>query len=144
MTLFIINPDAQAKDKFEQATLKEVIQVVEKHKGEVVILNVFASWCPPCVQEAPTFVSFYKKYPPKTGVHLYGISLDDNPKELRKFITRRSINFPVYHCTQDFIDYFEIETIPTLLVFNREGNLVENLIGIASMNELTRIINKYK
>lgn len=144
ISICTFTPEVKAAEKFTPATLEEVMQVVESHKGEVVVLNIFASWCPPCVQEAHTFVQFYQKYPPQSGVHLYGISLDDDISELRGFISNRSINFPVYHCGQDFVDHFEIETIPTLIVFDREGNLVEYRIGIASMKELTEIMGKYK
>lgn len=144
MALICFTSNAQAQEKFKTATIDDVMAVVQSHKGEVVILNVFASWCPPCVQEAPTFVEFYKKYPPKSGVHLYGISVDDDEKVLLNFIDERSLNFPVFHCGQDFVDYFRIETIPTLLVFDREGNLVDNRIGIVPMNDLIAIMDEYK
>ena len=136
--------EAKAAEKYTPATLEQVMQVVKSHRGEVVVLNVFASWCPPCVQEAKTLTQFYQKYPPKSGIHLYGISLDDDLKELENFLSERNINFPVYHCGQDFVDNFEIETIPTLLVFDREGVLADYHLGIASMKELTDIMDKYR
>ena len=142
--LFLFAPELRAAEKFTPASMDEVAAIVDSHKGEVVVLNIFASWCPPCVQEASTFVQFYRQYPPSSGIHLYGISLDDNLDDLRKFINDYNTNFPVFHCGQDFVDYFEIQTIPTLIVFDREGSLVEYRIGIASLKELTDIMNKYK
>ena len=141
---YLLPLEAEAAKKYTPASLEEVMQVVKSHRGEVVILNVFASWCPPCVQEAKTLTQFYRKYPPESGIHLYGVSLDDDLNELEDFLADREINFPVYHCGQDFVDNFEIETIPTLIVFDREGTLADYHLGIASMKELTDIMDKYR
>ena len=133
----------KAAEPFTEANLAEIQKAVEKHKGELVLLNIFASWCPPCVQEARTFAEFYKKYPPQKGVHLIGISLDDDKNELKKFISERNVKYPVYLAGQDFVDFYEVQTIPTLILFDKEGNVAEYAIGIASIDELTKFIDKY-
>ena len=133
----------KAEEPFKEANLEEIQKAVAKYKGEIVLLNIFASWCPPCVQEARTFAEFYKKYPPQKGVHLIGISLDDDKRELKKFISERNVKYPVYLAGQDFVDFYEVQTIPTLILFDKEGNVAEYAIGIASIDELTKFIDKY-
>lgn len=133
----------KAEEPFKEANLAEIQKAVANHKGELVLLNIFASWCPPCVQEARTFAEFYKKYPPQKGIHLIGISLDDDKNELKKFIAERNVKYPVYLAGQDFVDFYEIQTIPTLILFDKEGNVAEYAIGIASIDELTKFIDKY-
>ena len=135
---------AQAAEKYTPANMNEIESMVGRHKGDIILLNVFASWCPPCAQEAHNFVQFHRRYPQNSGVRLYGISLDEDTAELEAFLNKQNINFPVYHCGQDFVDYFEIESIPTLIVIDRAGSLVEYRIGIASLKELTDIVDKYK
>lgn len=107
-------------------------------------MSVFASWCPPCVKEAPVFVDFYTQYPPESGVQLVGISLDEDPKALTKFIRDKGIKYPVYLAGQDFIGYFDIQTIPTLIVVDRSGEVVEYLAGMATMKEIVKLIKKYQ
>ncbi len=134
----------QAAEKYTPANMNEIESMVSRHKGDIILLNVFASWCPPCAQESHNFVQFHRRYPPNSGVRLYGISLDEDTAKLEAFLDKQNINFPVYHCGQDFVDYFEIESIPTLIVIDRTGSLVEYRIGIASLKELTDIVDKYK
>ena len=137
-------PQANAAEKFKPAGMDDIETLINSHHGDIVLLNVFASWCPPCAQEAKNFVQFYRSNPPSGGVHLYGISLDDNKAELKDFIDKKNLNFPIYLCGQDFVDFFEIQSIPTLIVIDRAGTLVEYRIGIASLNELNEIVAKYK
>ena len=144
LSFLISQPYSANAQQYTTATIDEVLKVVEKHKGEVVLLNVFASWCPPCVQETKTFAQFYNKYPPKSGIYLIGVSLDEDVKELSRFISSKGISYPVYHCGQDFVDFFDVQTIPTLILFDREGKVAEYCIGIASMDELTKLVEKYK
>ncbi len=49
----------------------------------------------------------------------------------------------MYLAGQDFVDFYEIQTIPTLILFDKEGNVAEYAIGIASIDELTKFIDKY-
>ncbi|MBQ4132470.1 MAG: TlpA family protein disulfide reductase [Desulfovibrionaceae bacterium] len=142
--MFLFAPHPLAAEKFKTASIDDIGTLIESHEGEIVLLNIFASWCPPCAQEANNFVRFYHDNPPSSGVHLYGISLDDNKSDLSAFIDRKKLNFPVYNCGQDFVDFFEIQSIPTLIVIDRAGSLVEYRIGVASLKELNQIVEKYK
>lgn len=147
LTLLVFGPgvgNAQAKKPFTQASVEEISKAVQAYKGKVVVMSVFASWCPPCVEEAPVFVDFYAKYPPESGVQLLGISLDEDPAALTKFIHDKGIKYPVYLGGQDFISYFNIQTIPTLIVVDRSGEVVEYLAGMATVKEIVKLVKKYQ
>lgn len=147
LTLLVFAPSvakAQAQKPFTQASVEEISKDVKAYQGKVVVMSVFASWCPPCVEEAPVFVDFYAKYPPESGVQLLGISLDEDPAKLAKFIREKGIKYPVYLAGQDFIGYFDIQSIPTLIVVDRSGEVVEYLAGMATMKEIVKLVKKYQ
>ncbi len=99
-------------------------------KGKIIILDFWATWCPPCRAEIPGFVELYKKYKDK-GVEIIGISLDEGGvKDVVPFMKEFGINYHVlignYKVTQD---YGGIRGIPTTFVIDRKGNIRAKYVG---------------
>ncbi|MFC1590345.1 peroxiredoxin family protein [Candidatus Omnitrophota bacterium] len=97
-------------------------------KGNVVIIDFFASWCPPCKQEIPDFIELSKEYGAQ-GFTMIGISLEAL-SPTRKFAEKKNIDY------QLLIDdgkvskaYGPIRSIPTTFVLDRKGNIVNQYIG---------------
>lgn len=63
-------------------------------KGKVIILDFWATWCPPCKVEIPWFVEFQTKYGPK-GLAVVGVSVDDSLEKLKPFVDQYKMNYPV-------------------------------------------------
>ncbi|MFN0124610.1 MAG: TlpA family protein disulfide reductase [Blastocatellia bacterium] len=107
-------------------------------KGKVLIVDFWATWCPPCRAQAPKLAALRAKYQDK-GVEVIGINLDPqkNNAEVRQFIKEAGMNYPVGQGSRSFSDAFlngsEDDTgdapIPQLFVFARDGRLVEHLVG---------------
>lgn len=94
-------------------------------EGEVVFLNFWATWCPPCVAEMPDIHDLYGKQNSK--VTFVMISLDSDEKKAREFIKRKEFEFPVYFLRSTLPDTYETHSIPTTYVIDKEGFLkVEN------------------
>ena len=104
-------------------------------KGKRVVLDFWATWCPPCRQSIPEMVKLQKKY--EDELEIIGISLDDPLKlddsSLRKFMKKNKMNYRVARLTQEIMQsYFkegEKILIPTLFIIDSKGNLREKLVG---------------
>jgi peroxiredoxin len=99
-------------------------------KGKVVIIDFWATWCPPCREEIPHFIDLYDQYK-NQGLEIIGISLDQGgEREVAAFITNNRINYTVVLGDEDVSDsYGGIGAIPTTFVLDRDGNIRKKYIG---------------
>ena len=94
-------------------------------KGKVIILDFWATWCPPCRAEIPGFVAIQKKYADK-GLTVVGVSVDQQGASVVKpFMQQLKMNYPVVLANAKMIgDYGDIGSIPTTFIIDRQGNIV--------------------
>jgi peroxiredoxin len=108
-----------------------LVKAIRAHKGKVVVLNLWATWCPPCVEEFPEFVKLHNTHR-KQGLAVIGASLDE-PEDRRKvadFMVREKVPFEIYMRTtrtlEEFIDPVDKKwtgIAPTTYVFGRNGKM---------------------
>lgn len=111
-------------------------------KDKAVFLAFFATWCPPCRQEAPALVQIQQEYQDK-GFSVVGVSMDQGKiKEVENFIDEFSINYPILMGDYDVIQaYGGIYTIPTSFLIDKSGNVVKMYQGAVSHSELVKDIS---
>lgn len=134
---------AALAEEMRTLTAEEVLQEVWARRGSVVVVNVFASWCPPCRKEMPSLVRFYDEYASRHGVVFLGVSLDESGEELREFLDRFNVTYPVVLNGGDVLVSCQSPAVPQFLVFNREGELVRHEIGMMSFEELVASVAPY-
>jgi len=103
-------------------------------KGRPVLINFWATWCPPCKAEIPWFVEFADKYKYE-NLAVLGISVDDSPEEIRKFSAAQKINYPmlVGDGQEALKAAFDAEAvIPVSWLIKADGTLVAKAQGIHS------------
>ena len=102
-------------------------------RGKVIILDFWATWCPPCIKEIPDFIELYKQYEDK-GFAMVGISLDQaGISVVKSFVQKSKINYPIM-MTDGKVDkaYGGITSIPTTFIIDPAGNIRKKYVGYNS------------
>ena len=113
---------------------------ISAEKGKLVVVNVFASWCPPCRDEIPGLVNIRRSFSEDQLV-LIGVSLDREPKALVNYMGEMRMNYPVLLAEGDFIQRIRVRAVPQLLIYNKQGELVFNHQGLMDEGEIRAKIN---
>ena len=110
-------------------TLDGKTMKLEEMRGKVVVLNFWASWCPPCVEETPALNRLQAKIAPQGGVVL-GVSVDDNEANYQKFLREQGVSFPTWRDPEQKVNLQYGTTIfPETYIIDREGKLARKVIG---------------
>ncbi len=98
-------------------------------KGKVVVLNFWATWCPPCVEEAPALNHLQQRIASRGGV-IIGISIDDDSAKYEKFLKDFGVPFPTWRDPSAKVmhDYGTI-MIPETYIIDRHGRIARKIIG---------------
>lgn len=113
----------------------------EQFKGKVVILDFWATWCPPCRAEIPGFIELQRNYADK-GLMIIGISLDRaEPAVVKEFAERFGMNYPVLRGTGKVTEAFGgVNALPTTFIIDRQGRIVDSHVGYTAKEEFERAI----
>ena len=112
-------------------------------RGKVVLLNFFATWCAPCIQETPDFVRLHGKFKAQ-GFEIVGIGMDmEGAAALAPFVKRFAIPYPILVGTRKVVvDYGEIKGVPTSFFIDRQGYIVDSFIGVRPAHMLEKTITR--
>jgi peroxiredoxin len=103
-------------------------------KGKPVIVNFWATWCPPCLLETPELVDLAGEYKNR-GLTIVGISFDDAPEQVKQFATQFDVNYPLLigRDREDVFDAFGLrDGLPTSILIRRDGTIAARKEGLAT------------
>ena len=111
-------------------------------KGKVVIVDFWATWCPPCRRSIPDLIDLQKKY--KNKIAVIGISVDmDTRSDVAPFVKQNKINYKVLYATPEVVQaYGNIDAIPTSFIIDQHGNIVTQHVGLTPKETYISEINK--
>jgi len=131
-------PDWSLKD-LDGKTVK-----LSDFKGKVIVLNFWATWCPPCRAEIPDFIDLEKEYASK-GVAVIGLSLDSiQPSEVAAFAKNNGINYPIVMSTDEVAQKYGVsEGIPVTCIIGPDGKIADTHLGMVKKSYLEDWIKKF-
>jgi thiol-disulfide isomerase/thioredoxin len=106
------------------------------YKGKWVVINFWATWCPPCLKEIPDLVSLYESR--KKDVMVIGVAMDyRNPKTVLKFVDSMSISYPIVFGDKKIASQIgPVSMLPTTYLFDPAGKPAAYKVGIISREDL--------
>ncbi len=121
-------------------------QSLSQWQGRLVVLNFWATWCPPCLKEIPAFVDLQHRLGPR-GVQFVGIALDQ-VEAVKPFLTEHGLNYPVVLGDQDVARFMttlgnEIGALPYSVVVSRDGKVLTSHQGEWQADEATKTLEGY-
>lgn len=118
-----IGPGEQAPD-FTLNNLHGQSESLASFKGSVVVLNFWASWCAPCLQEMPALEQLFKKFPGKEVI-VVAVAEDESSEEVQKVANSFKLSFPVLVDSDGTIkDKYKVSGYPETFVIDKQGKIV--------------------
>lgn len=103
-------------------------------KDKVVFINLWATWCPPCIAEMPDIDRLYGQFKDQEEVRFIMISLDEDFSKAIRFVEKKGFDFEIYQFASPIPDTYQSQVIPTSFVISPEGNIVVKKEGMAKYN----------
>ena len=140
--LYPAQNEAVAKDFTVELTNGDEFTLSD-HRGQVVLLNIWATWCAPCREETPELVDLYTKYRDR-GLQVLGVSIDEQGMSVvEPFMEEFDVNYPMVIDDGTIMDkYGPTMGIPTSYIIGRKGNLRYFAVGAVTNKELEPRIQK--
>jgi thiol-disulfide isomerase/thioredoxin len=118
------------------------------YKGKVILVNFWATWCPPCRKELPALSQISNELKGKDFV-LIGVSVDDNQQVLDNFLKANSLSYTVVHEPNELLAKYmsaadqNQNVVPQSYILDKNGKLVETILGSRSKEDFLSLINKH-
>lgn len=123
---------------------------LQQYKGQVVLVNFWATWCEPCKVEIPWMIEFQKKYSPR-GFTILGVSMDeDGKKAIEPFLQKErfdvngqqeAMDYPILLGSDAIAEKFGgVLGLPTSMLFNRDGKKVRTIVGLVNHDDISQAI----
>lgn len=119
-------------------------------KGNVVLLNFWATWCGPCIREMPDLSAISEELKDK-NFKMLGMNVfqQEGSKKVADFLTAKPVSYTVLDGNQEVVDAFSeangslIEAVPTTFIIDKDGKIAETIVGGRDKASFLKIINKY-
>ena len=96
---------------------------LEEQRGQIILINFWASWCGPCRKEMPVLQSLHQKYQ-DLGVAVWGVNVEQENQAGRDFLADLNLSFPIFFDQTNTISKtYQVEAMPTTVIVDRDGKV---------------------
>ena len=119
-------------------------QRLSDYRGKWVLVNFWATWCPPCLEEVPDLISLHEAHR-NTDLVVIGVALDSTEKSVKEFVAKRHVSYPVVLGNYDMAAQVgDVEVLPTSYLYNPQGELVSYQEGLLTRSSIESYIKNKK
>lgn len=130
LALLLLGATAASAQPFVFQDLQGQPQRLADYRGKWVLVNFWATWCPPCLEEVPDLIDLHRAHS-KNDLVVIGVALDSSEKSVRQFIQRHNVNYPVVLGDYDLAEQVgEVNVLPTSYLYDPRGELVSYQQGM--------------
>src|SRR5699024_8418374 len=127
----IDGPQLSAADyQFMMATPEGETVTLSDFKDDVIFINLWASWCPPCIAEMPTIETLHSKVADNEDIHFVMLSMDQKQEKANNYINGEDFSFSHYFPASSLPQTFRSDYLPTTYVISKEGEIVFSHEGL--------------
>jgi thiol-disulfide isomerase/thioredoxin len=139
-TLFMCCAALATAQPFEFKDMQGNPQRLSDYRGKWVLVNFWATWCPPCLEEVPDLVSLHEAHK-NTDLVVIGVALDSTEKSVKAFVAKRNVTYPIVLGDYDLAEQVgQVEVLPTSYLYNPQGELVSYQEGLLSRDSVESYI----
>jgi thiol-disulfide isomerase/thioredoxin len=119
-------------------------RAISEWRGRVVVLNFWATWCPPCREEIPLFIDLQKRHGPE-GLQFLGVAIDQ-PQEVKRYVVDIGMNYPTLIGGDSALDLMQgygnrSGSLPYSVIIDQDGSIVARKIGAFKRAELESLLS---
>ena len=139
--LLALPGSASAQGPLQPLDKAGLASLLRANKGKALMINFFATWCPPCRQEIPSIVKMNKKFAGK--VAFVGIAVADarTQPQVRPFVKKMGMDYPVYAVTGDLVETFQVKSVPFNVFYDTKGKVQLAGSGVLEDEDFEQVLN---
>ncbi len=138
--ILLMSATAASAESFVFKDMKGQEQRLQDYRGKWVLVNFWATWCPPCLEEIPDLIALYEAHRNK-DLAVIGVALDSTKDSVVEFVAKKKISYPIVLGDYDLAAQVgEVEALPTSYLYDPTGKLVSYQQGMVTRTSVESYI----
>ena len=127
---FLVTDAGEPAPPFRLSTFDGQAVSLADYRGRVVLIDFWATFCPPCVQALPELQALHAQHAAR-GFSVVGVTVDDRAALVQKATSRARVGYPILKATPEVWNAYKVNALPSLILVGRDGNIIKRYGGEA-------------